>query len=85
MNFPDFEALLRMYLASKNEEYQKAYALKDSLLGKIASERLVEQEEATKKLSQESRKLKRDFNLAQVANLDLEMKIAKLVDALKRC
>jgi hypothetical protein len=45
-------------------EYQKTYALKASLLRKVASERLVEQEEAAKKLSKESRKLKRDFNLA---------------------
>jgi hypothetical protein len=38
MNFPDFEALFWMYPASKIEEYQKAYVLKASLLGKIASE-----------------------------------------------
>jgi hypothetical protein len=63
INFPYFKALLWTYPASKIEEYQKAYALKASLLGKDASERLVEQE-ATKKLSRESRKLKRDFNLA---------------------
>jgi DNA repair exonuclease SbcCD ATPase subunit len=85
MNFLDFEALLRTYPASMIEEYQKAYALKASLLGKIASERLMEQVEATKKLSKESRKLKRDFNLAQAANLDLEKKVAELTDALKRC
>jgi predicted nuclease with TOPRIM domain len=85
MNFPNFEALLRTYPASKIEEYQKAYALKASLLGKIASERLVEQEEATKKLSKESGKLKRDFNRAQAANLDLGKKVAELADALKRC
>jgi hypothetical protein len=44
----------------------------------------VEQEEATKKLSKESRKLKHDFNLAQAANLDLEKKVAKLDEALKK-
>jgi hypothetical protein len=85
MNFPDFEALLRTYTASKIEEYQKAYALKASLLGKVASERLVEQEEAAKKLSIESRKLKHDFNLAQAANMDLEKKVVELTEALKRC
>jgi chromosome segregation ATPase len=85
MNFPDFESLLRTYPASKIEEYQKAYALKALLLGKVASERLVEQEEAAKKLSKESRKLKRDFNLAQAANLDLEKKVVELAEALKRC
>jgi hypothetical protein len=45
----------------------------------------VEQEEATKKLSKESRKLKHDFNLAQAANLDLDKKVAKLDEALKKC
>jgi hypothetical protein len=85
MNFLDFEALLRTYPASKIKEYQKAYALKASLLGKIASERLVEQEEATKRLSRVSRKLRREFNLAQSANLDLEKKVAELADALKMC
>jgi septal ring factor EnvC (AmiA/AmiB activator) len=85
MNFPDFEALLRMYPASKIDEYQKAYALKASLLRKIPSERLVEQEEAAKKLTRESKKLKRDFNLAQAVNLNLEKKVAELADALKKC
>jgi hypothetical protein len=84
INFPDFEALLRTYPASRIEEYKRAYSLKASLLGKIASERLVEQEEPTKKLSKESRKLKRDFDLAQAANLDLEKKVAELADALKK-
>jgi hypothetical protein len=59
--------------------------LKASLLGKIASQCLVEQEEITKKLSEESKKLKCDFNLAQTANVYLEKKVAKLADALKRC
>jgi predicted nucleic acid-binding Zn-ribbon protein len=36
-------------------------------------------------LSQESRKLKRNFDLAQAANLDLEKKVAELAEALKRC
>jgi seryl-tRNA synthetase len=83
MNFPDFEALFRTYPASRIEEYQRAYSLKASLLGKIASQRLVEQEEITKKLSKESKKLKRDFNLAQVANVDLEKKVAELTEAFK--
>jgi hypothetical protein len=85
MNFPNFEALLRTYPASRIEEYLRAYSLKASLLGKIASQRLVEQEEATKKLFEESKKLKRDFNLAQAANVDLEKNVAELADALKKC
>jgi phosphoenolpyruvate carboxylase len=59
--------------------------LKASLLRKVASERLVEQEEAVKKISKEFRKLKCDFNLAQVANLDLEKKVVELADASKQC
>jgi hypothetical protein len=34
MIFPDFEALLWTYPASQIEEYQRAYSLKASLLGK---------------------------------------------------
>jgi methylthioribose-1-phosphate isomerase len=74
-----------MYPASRIEEYQRAYSLKASLLGKIVSQRLVEQKEITKKLSEESKKLKCDFNLAQATNLDLEKKVAKLSNALKKC
>jgi hypothetical protein len=39
---------------SKIANYHKDYALKSSLLGKIASERLVEKEKANEQLSQES-------------------------------
>jgi hypothetical protein len=69
-----FEDLLRLHSASKIATYQKDYALKASMLGRVASERLIEQETTTEKLSQESRKLKRNFDLAQAANLDLEKK-----------
>jgi hypothetical protein len=79
------EDLLRSYPASKIVSYQKDYALKSSLLGRIASERLIEQEKTNKELSQESKKLKRNFNLAQAANLDLEKKVAKLAEALRQC
>jgi hypothetical protein len=34
-------------------------------------------------MSSESKKLKREFNLAQLANIDLENKVADLADALK--
>jgi hypothetical protein len=81
----DFEALLRTYPASTIESYQKSYALKASILGKVASERLVEQEEVLKKMSRESKKFKCEFNLAQAANLDMEKKVAELAEALKRC
>jgi hypothetical protein len=55
------------------------------ILGRVTVDRLLEQEEAIKKMSRESKKFKRDFNLAQAANLDLEKKVVDLVDALKKC
>jgi predicted nucleic acid-binding Zn-ribbon protein len=85
MNFPDFEELLQTYPASRIEEYQRAYSLKASLLGKIASQHLVEQEEINKKLFGESKKLNRDFNLSRAANVDFEKKVVELSNALKRC
>jgi hypothetical protein len=85
MNLPDFEKLLQTYPADKIEEYQKAYSLKASLLGKVASQRLVEQEKINKKLSKESKKLNHDFNLFRAANLDLEKKVSEMAEALKRC
>jgi DNA repair exonuclease SbcCD ATPase subunit len=45
----------------------------------------VEQEKINKKLSKESKKLQRDFNLSQAANVDLEKNVAELADALKKC
>jgi predicted nucleic acid-binding Zn-ribbon protein len=53
--------------------------------GKVAAERLIDQEKANKRLSQESKELKRNFALAQSANLDLEKKVAELAEALKHC
>jgi hypothetical protein len=70
---------------SKIVNYQKDYALKSPLLGKIASERLVEKEKTNKQLSQESKKLRCNFDLAQAANLDLEKKVAELAKTLKQC
>jgi uncharacterized protein with gpF-like domain len=52
------------------------------MLGKVAVERLPEQEKANKQLSQKSKELKRSFALAQSANIELE-KVAELADALK--
>jgi hypothetical protein len=45
----------------------------------------VEQEKINKKLSEESKKLNRDFNLSRATNVDLEKKVAELAEALKRC
>jgi small-conductance mechanosensitive channel len=55
------------------------------MLGKVAVERLVDQEKTNKQLSQESKELKCNFALAQSANLDLEKKVAELAEALKVC
>jgi hypothetical protein len=55
------------------------------LIGRIATERLVEQEKVHAQLSCESKELKRNFTLSQSANLDLEKKVAELAEALKRC
>jgi chromosome segregation ATPase len=55
------------------------------MLGKVAVERLVDQEKKNKQLSEESKELKRNFSLAQSANLDLEKKVAELAEALKVC
>jgi hypothetical protein len=55
------------------------------MLGKVAVERLVDQEKTNKQISQEPKKLKRNFALAQSMNLDLEKKVAELAEALKVC
>jgi hypothetical protein len=83
MKFSEFKDLLRSYPPSKLARFQEDYALKHSMLGKVAVELLVEQEKANKQLSQESKELKRSFALAQTANIDLEKKVAELAEALK--
>jgi hypothetical protein len=57
--------------------------LKSSLLGNIASEHLFEQEKANEQLSRESKELRRNFDAAQAANLDLEKKVAELAETLR--
>jgi hypothetical protein len=83
VNFPDFKATLRKFSPFELESYRKTYAFKTLILGKVTAERLQEREENIKKMSSESKKLKREFNLAQLANIDLENKVADLADALK--
>jgi Rad3-related DNA helicase len=82
-NFSEFKDLLHSYSPSKLAPFQEDYALKHSMLGKVAVERLAEQEKANKQLSQESKELKCSFALAQSANIDLEKKVAELAEALK--
>jgi type IV secretory pathway VirJ component len=54
------------------------------MLGKVAIERLAEQEKINEQLSQKSKELERNFALAQSANMELEKKVAELAEALKR-
>jgi type IV secretory pathway VirJ component len=83
LDFSEFKDLLHSYSPSKLARFQEVYALKHSMLGKVAVKRLVEQEKANKQLSQKSKELKRSFALAQSANIDLEKKVAELAEALK--
>jgi hypothetical protein len=55
------------------------------MLGKIATERLIEQEKVKKQLSLESKEVKCNFAVAQAVNLDLEKKVAELAETLKHC
>jgi hypothetical protein len=71
-DFPEFEDLLRSYPVSKFAEYRMDYAAKASIYGRIAYERLIEQEKINKKFLEDSLKLSRDFKFSQAKNLDLE-------------
>jgi DNA repair exonuclease SbcCD ATPase subunit len=53
------------------------------MLGKVAIERLAEQEKINEQLSQKSKELERNFALAQSTNMELEKKVAELAEALK--
>jgi hypothetical protein len=46
--FSEFKDLLRLYPPSKLAKFQEDYALKSSMLGKVATERLIDQEKANK-------------------------------------
>jgi hypothetical protein len=62
-DFSEFEDLLRSYPAYKFAEYRGDYAAKASISGRIAFERLIEQETINKKLLEDSPKLSCDFKL----------------------
>jgi hypothetical protein len=85
MNLPDFEKLLQKYPADKIEKYQRDYSLKASRLGKVASQRLVDQEKINKKLLDDSKKLSHGFKLSRAANSNLEKKVSERAEALKKC
>jgi hypothetical protein len=84
MIFAGFEETVRKLLSSELASFRKTYDLKASIVGKITTERLLEKDEVIKKLSSESKKLKREFNLALVSNIDLEQRISELADSLKK-
>jgi hypothetical protein len=67
-DFSEFEDLLRSYPTSKFTEYCRDYVAKASISGRIACERLIEQEKINKKLLEDSQKLSRDFKLSRVVN-----------------
>jgi hypothetical protein len=48
--FSEFKDLLRSYPPSKLARFQEDYTLKSSMFGKVAIERLVDQEKANKQL-----------------------------------
>jgi seryl-tRNA synthetase len=70
---------------SKFAEYHRDYAAKTSISGRIACERLIEQEKINKKLLKDSQKLSCDYKLSRAANSNLEKKVAKLAVAIKKC
>jgi hypothetical protein len=84
-DFPEFEDLLRLFPTSELAVQRRDYVAKASISGRIACERLIEQEKANKKLVEDHQKLSRNFKLSQAANSDLEKKVAKLAEALKKC
>jgi seryl-tRNA synthetase len=57
---------------------------KASISGRIACERLIEQEKTNNKLIEDRKKLSRDFKLSRAANSDLEKKVSELAVALKK-
>jgi hypothetical protein len=84
-DFVEFEDLLHSFSSSELAVQRRDYAAKASVFGRIARERLIEQEKTNKKLIEDCKKLSRDFKLSRAANSDLQKKVSELVVALKRC
>jgi chromosome segregation ATPase len=51
----------------------------------VVSERLLEKDEVIKKISYESKKLRRELNKAQASGIELEQWISELAKSLKKC
>jgi hypothetical protein len=84
-DFPEFEDLLRSFSTSELAVQRRDYAAKAFISGRIASERLIEQEKTNKKLIEDHKKLSHDFKLSRAADSDLEKKVSELAVALKIC
>jgi DNA repair exonuclease SbcCD ATPase subunit len=80
-----FEDLLRSIPASELAVQHRDFAAKASISGRMACERLIEQEKANKKLVEDHQKLSRNFKLSRAANSDFERKVSELAEALKKC
>jgi predicted RNase H-like nuclease (RuvC/YqgF family) len=83
--FAVFEENTRKLSSSKLASFQKTYDLKASIVGKVISERLLENDETINKLSGDSEKLKRDLDKAQSSSIELEQRISELIDSLNKC
>jgi hypothetical protein len=81
----EFEDLLRSLPASEFAAQRRDFAAKASISGRIACERLIEQEKVNKKLVEDHRRLSRNFKLSRAANSDLEKKVSELAETLKKC
>jgi hypothetical protein len=84
-DFPEFEDLFRSLPASELAVQRWDFAVKASISARIACERLIEQEKANKKLTEDHQKLNHNFNLSRAANSGLEKKVSELAEALKKC
>jgi predicted nucleic acid-binding Zn-ribbon protein len=83
--FTVFEENTQKLSSSELASFQKTYDLKASIVGKVISERLLENDEIIKKLSGKSEKLKHDLDKAHTSSAELEQRISELVDSLKKC
>jgi hypothetical protein len=81
----EFKDLLRSLPASEFSAQRRYFAAKASISGRIACERLIEQEKVNKKLVEDHWRLSRNFKLSRAANSDLEKKVSELAETLKKC
>jgi chromosome segregation ATPase len=83
--FAVFEENAWKFSSSELSSFQKTYNLKASIVSKVVSKWFLEKDEITKKLSGETKKLRRDLDKAHTSSAELEQSIAELNDPLKKC